>query len=145
MSAKTGSNGVEDGKLNVQKFLSWKASVEDFRPYIWQGELNKSQIAREADFSRSVWDSNKDVAAEFLKLVRELTENGVLKASIAKPNEIKPDVKPRSSLWDSRMKQLQEEHEAVKAENAKRRTELAKLQQHKVKQEILEQTGRLPW
>ena len=67
MSAKTGSNGVEDGKLNVQKFLSWKASVEDFRPYIWQGELNKSQIAREADFSRSVWDSNKDVAAEFFR------------------------------------------------------------------------------
>lgn len=32
MSSKTGSNGILDGRANVEKFLQWRQEVEDFKP-----------------------------------------------------------------------------------------------------------------
>ena len=47
MSATKGSNGIKDGQLNEQLFIDWVTHVDDFKPYIHQGVLSISRIARE--------------------------------------------------------------------------------------------------
>jgi len=66
----------------------------------------------------------------------------VLKLRVAKPAEIVPRQHQRSATSDARIKQIQEENEAVKAENRELRKQLDKL---KGIDEILHTTGRLPW
>lgn len=35
--SSAGSNGVLDGRVNAQSFLDWQKSVNDFKPFIYQG------------------------------------------------------------------------------------------------------------
>lgn len=146
MSAQKGSNGIDDGKKNVRLFLEWKSSVKDFKPYIWQGLLNQSRIAREAGFRRGVFDTNVEIRdIHFPALIAYLEEQKVLKPRVAAPAEIQPQQSNSNPFADARVKQIQEESEAVKAENRELRAELAKLGKLKVIDEILSTTGRLPW
>jgi len=143
MSAKKGSNGILDGKENEEKFLRWMDSVVDFKPYIRQGELNKSMIAREADLNRDVFYTNDDIeTVHFPALIRRLEEEGVLKPRVANPVEGVPRPPRPNVANETRIKQIQEENEAVKAENRELRKQLEKF---KGIDEILHTTGRLPW
>lgn len=143
MSAQKGSNGIEDGKRNVRLFLAWKAGVDDFKPYIHQGELNKSRIARELGFGRNAFRDNDDLRdIHWPQLLHELEDKGILKQRAANPVEDIPRQRGRNVVAEARMKQLQEENAALKAE----RDELKKAAvRNGFLNEILETTGRLPW
>ena len=61
MSSSAGSNGVLDGKANAQCFLAWQKSVKDFKPFIYQGMLNVSRVARECGLNRDVFYTNPEI------------------------------------------------------------------------------------
>lgn len=144
MSAQKGSNGMKDGEENLRTFLAWIDDVEDFKPYIHQGVLSVSRIAREAGLNRDVFYTNPQIRdVHFPRLIARLEEQGVLKQRVTNPVQVMPRQRGRSNAAkEARIKQIQEEHEAVKAENLELR---AQLERYKGMDEILKTTGRLPW
>lgn len=144
MSAQKGSNGIRDGEVNLRIFLAWIESVIDFKPYIHQGALSISRIARETGLNRDVFYTNPEIRdVHFPKLVARLDEQGVFKQRIAnRRQDISPQRGDGNLVDNMRIKQLQEEYEAVKAENLELR---AQLERYKNMDEILTITGRLPW
>jgi len=143
MSAEKGSNGIKDGQQNTQAFLKWMADVEDFKPYIHQGVLSISRVARECGLNRDVFYTNPEIRdSHWPALNKRLEDEGVLKLRVATPAQAVPRQHQRSATSDARIKQIQEENEAVKAENRELRKQLDKL---KGIDEILHTTGRLPW
>jgi len=143
MSSTKGSNGIKDGQLNEQTFIDWVTHVDDFKPYIYQGVLSISRIARECGLNRDVFYTNPEIRDRHLPaLNKRLEEEGVLKLRVAKPAEIVPRQHQQRATSDAHIKQIQEENEAVKAENRELRKQLDKL---KGIDEILHTTGRLPW
>ena len=143
MSAQKGSNGIEDGKLNARAFLSWVASVEDFRPFIRQGMLSVSRMAKEAGLKRDVFYTNRDIRDVHLpELYRLLEDQGILQPRVANPVDMLPPPAKKSHVADARVKQIQDEAEAVKAENRELRKQLERF---KGMEEVLHTTGRLPW
>lgn len=143
MSAQRGSNGILDGQQNVQTFLKWIAEVQDFKPYVYQGLLSVSKVAKDCGLNRDVFYSNPEIReVHWPALNRRLEEEGVLKSRVANPVESIVRGSQRTSLNDPRIKQIQEEHEAVKAENRELRKQLEKF---KSIEDVLRTTGRLPW
>lgn len=143
MSALRGSNGVLDGERNTQKFLDWLTNAEDFKPYIHQGVLSVSKVARECGLNRDVFYTNREIRdVHWPALNKRLEDEGILKPRIANPVEVIRQPPQRSAASEARVKQIQEENEAVKAENRELRKQLEKL---KGIDEILHTTGRLPW
>ena len=143
MSSTKGSNGIKDGQLNEQTFIDWVANVDDFKPYILQGVLSISKLAREFGLNRDVFYTNPEIRdRHWPALNKRLEEEGVLKLRVGKPAEIVPRQPQQRATSDARIKQIQEENEAVKAENRELRKQLDKL---KGIDEILHPTGRLPW
>lgn len=143
MSSQKGSNGMKDGEENLRTFLAWMGGVDDFKPYIHQGVLSVSRVAREAGLNRDVFYTNPKIRdVHFPRLIARLEEQGVLKQRMANPVQVMPRQRERSHVAEARIKQIQEEHEAVKAENRELR---AQLERYKGMDEILRTTGRLPW
>lgn len=142
MSAR-GSNGVQDGERNTQAFLTWLRSVEDFKPYIHQGVLSISRVARECGLNRDVFYTNPEIRdVHWPALNKRLEHEGVLRPRIATPVEAVRKTPLRSGVNEARIKQIQDENEAVKAENRELRRQLERL---KGIDEVLHTTGRLPW
>ncbi len=138
-----GSNGILDGRVNAQCFLDWQKSVKDFKPFIYQGVLSVSRVARESGLNRDVFYSNPEIRDVLLpNLLHRLEKDGVLKQRLANPVEMVMREPKRSGIGDARIKQIQEENEALKAEVNELRKRLERFQGM---DEILHTTGRLPW
>jgi hypothetical protein len=138
-----GTNGVMDGEANVKKFRAWQDEVEDFKPFIYQGTLNISRIASECGLKRDVFYTNPAIRDTLLPaLQRRLEGDGILRSRAAQPPQEIPRQPARSAKSDARIKQIQEENEALKAENRELR---AQLEQFTVMAEVLHTSGRLPW
>lgn len=142
MSSK-GSNGILDGLANAQSFLTWQTEVEDFKPYVHQGTLNVSRVARESGLKREVFYTNPEIRDKLWPaLLHRLEADGVLRQRIANPVEVIARVTKGSAAGDARIKQIQEENEALKAENRELRKQLERFNGI---EEVLHTTGRLPW
>ena len=140
---KKGTNGVMDGEANAQSFLAWQKEVKDFKPFIFQGQLNVSRVARESGLKRDVFYTNPQIRdLLWPTLLHQLETDGVLKQRVANPVEVIQRQPSRSGISDARIKQIQEEHEACKAENIELRKKLERFQGM---DEVLHTTGRLPW
>lgn len=127
--------------------MKWMADVEDFKPYIHQAVLSISRVARECGLNRDVFYTNPDIRdIHWPALTKRLEEDGILKARVAKPAEMVPRQRRIDPTRDARIKQIQEEHEAVKAENMELRRQLDRLKERtRVIDEVMSTTGRLPW
>lgn len=137
-----GKNGIQEGLETIETFLKWSESVTDWKPFVRQGILNISRIARESELERNVFYTNTDLRdVHFPALESRLENDGVLRARVASPTLL---VRPKRDgmMSDARVKQIQEEAEAVKAENRELRRQLERL---KGIDEILHSTGRVPW
>ena len=142
MSVK-GSNGQLEGEAHVAMFLQWQAQVEDFKPFVYQGLLSKSKVAREAGILRDVLYTNPEIRdLLWPALVNKLELEGVLRPRVANPVEVMPAQHKKSAASEARVKQIQEENEALKAENRELRKQL---ERYGSMEEILRTTGRLPW
>lgn len=143
MSARKGSNGIVDGQQNADDFLAWTASVKDFLPFVRQGVLSISRLARESNLNRDVFYTNTTIRDVHLPaLERRLENEGVLKARIANPATVIMRQAPRRPADEARIKQIQEQHEAVVAENRELKKRLARFSSMEA---ILLSTGRMPW
>ena len=128
---------------NAQAFLTWQAEVEDFKPFVHQGMLNVSRIARECGLKREVFYTNTDIREKhWPALLQKLEAEGVLRPRVANPVEVVVRQAKSSALSDARVKQIQEENEALKAENRELRKQLVRFDGI---EEVLHTTGRLPW
>lgn len=143
MGAQKGSNGIQDGQRNVEAFLDWAVHVEDFKPFIHQGLLSVARVAKECGLNRDVFYTNPDIRDIHLPaLNKRLEDEGVLLPRVANPVREMPRQRRGNAVSDARIKQIQEEAEAVKAENRELRKQLERL---KGIDEILHETGRVPW
>lgn len=143
MGTQKGSNGIQDGQRNVELFLDWASHVEDFKPFIHQGLLSVARIAKESKLNRNVFYTNPHIRDIHLPALNKLLEDeGVLRPRSANLVREIPPQRRGNSVSDARIKQIQEEAEAVKAENCALRRQLERL---KGIDEILHSTGRVPW
>lgn len=143
MGAQKGSNGIRDGQVNVEAFLGWASHITDFKPFIHQGILSISRVAKECGLNRDVFYTNPDIRDIHLPALNmRLEAEGVLKPRVANPVNEMPRQSRGNAISDARIKQIQEEAEAVKTENRELRRQLEKL---KGIDEILHSTGRVPW
>jgi hypothetical protein len=141
--SSAGSNGILDGRANAECFLAWQAEVKDFKPFIHQGVLSVSRVARESGLKRDVFYTNPEIRGVLWpNLLHRLEKDGVLKQRVASPVEVVMREPKRSGIGDARIKQIQEENEALKAEVSELRKRLERFQ---AMDDILHTTGRLPW
>ena len=141
------SNGQQKAQQNVERFLSWSTEREylnDWRPYIYRGKLNRKIIAEECNFAKSVLLQNPTVREALSQLEIKLEKQGLFTTSspsaiISLPSSIHQP--QNNSVLEKRIKELEEKNLLLKAENEKIRMDLKKY-------ELIEQTmlssGLLP-
>lgn len=155
MSHRSGGlSGQQLGRSNVQKFESWIAerdAANDWKDYLRRGKLNRSEIAAECGFVRSVFGSNPDLKAVLDALERRLIEQGVVVEEIAavgasdEAREASAHAADRRVMAakakaEARVKALEEQNAALKAEIRDLRDQLARF---KHLDDHLSGTGRL--
>lgn len=141
--AVKGTNGVMDGHANAKRFELWAKEVVDFKPYVYQGGLSITRMARESGLKRDVFYTNAVIRDSLLpELISRLESLGALKCRVAQPAHVLTVDRAQSRVSDARHKQIQEENEALKAEIEELRRELSKYQGMT---DVLYSCGRLPW
>jgi hypothetical protein len=79
MTEKTG--GREGGEANVKAFKNWGSEREragDWTDYVYRGQLNRSEVARECNFALSCFRSNPSLKSELISVEARLREAGIL-------------------------------------------------------------------
>lgn len=141
-------NGQQKADENLSVFLSWAASKTDadYREMVARGQLNRKEVARECGFAKSVLLQNPRVRDSLKSLEVNLRERGVLPplaiaegeapvATAVAPNN------PRAAADKARLKRLEAENAALKAELMELR---GQLDRYRVMDSVLSSTGRLP-
>lgn len=89
--------GQELGARNVQQLKAWFSARENWdagrwEAYIFRGELNKSLIARECDFSRTAFRTNPALLAICDEQEAKLREAGIVSGAGSIGNRARPPV-----------------------------------------------------
>ena len=138
-------NGQERAEENFRAFQDWVSakSDSDFRELVGQGRLNRGEICRECNFSRSVLTQNPRVKKALHQLEERLRKSGVLSPLAALgssvPMRIKGQIQASSDA--ERLKRLEAENSALRVELADLRE---RLKRFKAMEFVLAETGRLP-
>jgi hypothetical protein len=147
MNANHNLSGKQKADHNLVTFLSWVAGKtdSDFRQMVVRGQLSRQEIARECCFAKSVLLQNPRVKDTLKTLETQLRERGVLppQAVACDDTPVAPvsEANPRAAADKARLKRLEAENAALKAEIAELRGELDR---YRVMDNILCSTGRLP-
>ena len=91
------TNKIELGRENLQKFETWIAerkSQNDYLDYIRAGKLNRSEVAKELGFGRSVFAQNLSIKELALQLDAEW---GVEKPTIPKTERELTEARERAN------------------------------------------------
>jgi hypothetical protein len=141
-------SGQQKADENLSLFLSWAAhkTDPDYREMVVRGQLNRKEIARECGFAKSVLLQNPRVRDSLKTLETDLRERSVLPPlavtegestviATAEPNN------PRAAADKARLKRLEAENAALKAELMELR---GQLDRYRVMENVLSSTGRLP-
>lgn len=126
-----GLSGQQIAAENLQKFQDWIAEREaaaDWQDYVRQSKLNRTEIASECDFGLSALQQNPAVKAALEALEARLLASGILKPVIAAPEptiegasdatsqSIDKRIMQAKAKTEARVKQLEEQNAALKAE-----------------------------
>lgn len=148
-------SGREIAAKNLQKFLAWTSerdAAADWQDYIRQGKLNRTELAAECGFALAVLRQNPAVKSALDALEARLLNDGVFQPKLTSPNaSIEANTEATSQSIDKRImaakakaekrvKQLEEQNAALKAEVRDLRDQL-KIYRHL--DEHLCATGRL--
>ena len=135
-----GLNGRDAAAVNVSRFEAWIAereSAKDWSDYVRGDKLNRSEVATECGFALSVLRQNPAVKSALEALESRLRGQGILKASLpgetAKTNDpatLSTDhrIMRAKSQADQRVKALEEQNAALRAENRELRDRLRQLE-----------------
>ncbi|OYV91361.1 MAG: hypothetical protein B7Z57_04845 [Acidiphilium sp. 37-60-79] len=143
-------SGQQRAELNLSTFLSWAASktAADFREMVTRGQLNRTEIATETGFAKSVLTQNPRVRECLQQLENRLRAEGVLPPFVDRSAVIEPAsvvstdaTNPRAAADKARLKRLEAENAALKAELISLR---AQLQRYAAMEAVLASSGRLP-
>jgi len=147
------ANGKDIGAANVNKFEGWAAERQaagDWADYIRQGQLNRTEVAAECGFAKSVLRQNPAVKAALETLEADLRTSGVLtpakgeKASQSEGEAASGAVDRRivtiNSRSEQRVKALEEQNAALRAEVRDLREQL---KCYRLIDDHLAQTGRM--
>lgn len=142
------ASGREVAEQNVHAFEAWKASKtdDDFRSMVYHGKLSRKEVSTECGFARSVLDQNPRVKESLKELENALRARGVLPPEVESPEgETAPPTrepgKLRGAIEAERLRRLETENAALKAEVAELKRALEK---YAVLSEALALTGRVP-
>ncbi|MCK2111209.1 VPA1267 family protein [Pseudomonas juntendi] len=143
------ANGQQKGGDNLAAFRAWAQSKsdDDFREYVYRGQLKRSEIFAECGFARSVLAQNPTIKAELEELEAGLRKRGVLPAEGGGSNQMadKPvirDVQAKQRRQDSqRLNSLEQENASLRAELGKAKSMLERC---RLMSEFLDETGRMP-
>ncbi|MCK9985362.1 MAG: hypothetical protein AzoDbin1_01834 [Azoarcus sp.] len=149
-----GLSGQQLGRSNVQKFEGWVAERDaagDWHDYVRRGKLNRSEIAAECGFARSVFGSNPDLKVALDTLDRRLCDQGLIAdgnivvgasgdAAEASMQAADRRVMAARAKAEARVKALEEQNAALKAEIRDLRDQLSRF---KHLDDHLGRTGRL--
>lgn len=143
------ASGQQLAELNAQAFAAWLASKNDveFRAMANRGVLSRKEVAKECGFAKSALDQNPRIKAALRKLEDGLRLRGVLPPAVERgpssppvPVEREPG-KLRAAQDAERLRRLEQENAALKAEVAELKRALEK---YAVLRDALALTGRLP-
>lgn len=140
-------NGQQKADQNLATFLSWAARKADaeYREMVVRGQLNRKEIARECEFAKSVLLQNPRVRESLKTLEASLRERGILPLpAVAESESLVAAVttpSPRAAADKARLKRLEAENAALKAELIVLRSQLDR---YRVMDSVLSSTGRLP-
>lgn len=145
MTAVNNLSGQQKADQNLTTFLSWVASKTDadFREMVLRGQLNRKEIARECGFAKSVLLQNPRVKDALRALEVQLRERDILPpvADPATPAPATDAPNPRSAADKARLKRLEAENAALRAEVMELR---GQLERYRLMDNVLSSTGRLP-
>jgi hypothetical protein len=150
----TKQSGQQLGKDNLLKFQSWIAEREnanDWHDYLRGDKLNRSEIATECGFSLSVMRQNPAVKNALEALEARLADLGItqpLQSTLGAANEaaaashevIDKRIMAAKGRAEARVKELEEQNAALKAEVSSLRERLRRFEHL---DDHLGRTGRL--
>jgi len=143
-------SGQQKAEVNVATFLSWAASktAADFREMVARGQLNRMEIAKEVGFAKSVLTQNPRVRKCLQELEIRLRAEGVLPPIVERSADVESasmvkivEANPHSAADKARLKRLEAENAALKAELMGLRSQLNR---YATMDSVLAATGRLP-
>ena len=138
-------SGQQKADQNLATFLSWVASKTDadYREMASRGQLSRKEIARECGFAKSVLLQNPRVKDALRTLEAQLRERDVLPPVVkhANPAPISEAPNPRAAADKARLKRLEAENAALRAEVMELR---GRLDRYRLMDDLLSSTGRLP-
>lgn len=140
-------NGQQKADQNLSTFLSWAASKADadYREMVLRGQLNRKEIARECGFAKSVLLQNPRVRESLKALEADLRERAILPPLAVSDGETPvatvSSSNPRTAADKARLKRLEAENAALKAELMELR---GQLDRYRVMDSVLSSVGRLP-
>lgn len=139
-------SGQQKADRNLSTFLTWAVSKTDadYREMVMRGQLNRKEIARECGFAKSVLLQNPRVKDALRALEAQLRERDLLPpvAEPATPAPTSEAPTPRAAADKARLKRLEAENAALRAEVMELR---GRLDRYRLMDDVLSSTGRLPW
>lgn len=146
------ASGQQVAEQNHAAFVAWASSKsdDDFREYVHQGKLKRSEIAAECFFGKSALVQNPAIKSALQALEDGLRERGVLPPLKIASSPVREE-QPAPSIRDRDVNQRRRDGQrlnALEQENAALRAELTKakamLDRFKLLAKFMDETGRLP-
>lgn len=146
------ASGRQVAEENLASFVAWLSSKsdDDFREYVHQGKLKRSEIAAECYFGKSALVQNPAIKSALEALEDDLRARGVLPPLKIASSSVRED-QPEPPMRDKDAKQRRRDGQrlnALEQENAALRAELsqakAMLDRFKLLAQFMDETGRLP-
>lgn len=147
------ANGRQIAAQNLDRFRAWVAEREagsDWADYIHQGQLNRTEVAAECGFAKSVLRQNPAVKTALETLEARLLAEGILPPGKGKKPPHSQDESATASVdrrvatlnnrTEQRVKFLEEQNAALRAEVMELREQLKRYQ---IIDDHLAQTGRM--
>jgi hypothetical protein len=143
------ASGQQRGGDNLAAFRAWAQSKsdDDFREYVYRGQLKRAEIFAECGFGRSALAQNPAIKAELEELEGALRKRGVLPAAGGASDEVihQPVIRDKQAKLH---RQQSQRLNSLEQENASLRAELSDaksmLERCRLMAEFLDETGRMP-
>ncbi len=138
-----GKSGRQKAEENYRAFIYWIASKDntEIRQYARGSKLNRTEIAKECGFAKSVLQQNPKVKKALEYFENDLRNKGILCSETGDKPKVVIAGGVSNRAISRRLQAVEEQNAVLKAEVKKLKQ---KLSQYGLLEEILLETGRIP-